>query len=157
MNADTIPVAHTPTGGYGDTMPPPVLGECAEPLSDDAIDMRGLWKVVGPEVADGPEVPLGQLQRIEQCGNRVVITSGGVIHDMRADGTLENGVNDVMAADFTTEISVAASFEDGTHVLRPDGIPIEVTRHLEGDQLVWRYMGFSARLDRLGPPDTTPA
>jgi len=27
----------------------------------------------------------------------VVITGGGVIHDMRADGTLENGVNDVSA------------------------------------------------------------
>ena len=36
MRADAIPVAHTPPGGYGDEMPPPVLAECTEPLVDDA-------------------------------------------------------------------------------------------------------------------------
>ena len=44
-------------------------------------------------------------------------------------------------------------WEDGVHVLRPDGLPVEVTRHLDGDQLIWRYIGFSARLDRIGPAD----
>ena len=27
-----IPVAHTPTGGYGDEMPPPILAGCDDPL-----------------------------------------------------------------------------------------------------------------------------
>jgi len=152
VNAGDIPVAHTPGGGYGDTMPPPFLTACTEPLSEDAIDMRGVWQIVGPEI-EGDDVPLGGIQRIEQCGNRVVITSGGVVHDMRVDGTFDNGVNDVAARDFTTPVRVAAFFEDGVHVLRPEGLPIEVTRQLDGDQLIWRYVGFSARLDRLGPAD----
>ena len=155
LTADDIPIANTPAGGYGDTMPPPVLADCTEALSDDAVDMRGMWQIVGPEI-EGEDVPMGEVQRIEQCGNRMVITSGGVVHDMRVDGTLENGVNDVAARDFVTPVRVAAFWEDGVHVLRPEGIPIEVTRHLDGDQLIWRYLGFAARLDRLGPPEMNP-
>ena len=110
-----------------------------------------MWQIVGPE--NEGDVAVGEVQRIEQCGNRMVITSGGVVHDMRVDGTLDNGVNDVAASDFTTPVRVAAFWEDGVHVLRPDGLPIEVTRHLDGDQLIWRYIGFAARLDRIGPAD----
>ncbi|MEO0493344.1 MAG: hypothetical protein AAF081_08005 [Actinomycetota bacterium] len=149
MHVDEIPVAQTPPGGYGAEMPPPVLAGCADPLSDGAPDLRGLWEIVGPEHPDGPPVPIGQRQRIEQAGDRLVVTSGGVVHDMRCDGTLDNGVNDVAAADFTTPVRVAATFEDGVHVLRPEGLPVEVTRHLEGEQLIWRYVGFAARLERV--------
>ena len=41
-----------------------------------------------------------------------------------------------------------ASYEDGVHVLRPVGIPIEVTRRREGPDMVWDYLGFTARLRR---------
>ena len=41
-----IPVAHTPPGGYGHEMPPPVLAGCREPLVAGAPDLRGTWKVV---------------------------------------------------------------------------------------------------------------
>ena len=76
------------------------------------------------------------VERIEQAGDRVIVTAGGVVHDMVVDGTLENGVNDVMAVDFTTVISVAARYEDGVLVLRPQGLPgIEVRRWHEGDEL----------------------
>ncbi len=155
VSADDIPLATTPPGGYGTTMPPPILADCTEPLSSDAADLRGMWQIVGPET-DGDVVPVGGVQRVEQCGNRLVITSGGVIHDMRVDGTLENGVNDVAASDFTTPVRVAASWEDNVHILRPEGLPIEVTRHLDGDQLIWRYFNFAARLDRIGPPEMDP-
>ena len=94
---------------------------------------------------------IGQRQRIEQCGDRLVVTARGVIHDMRCDGTIENGVHDVAGADYATEISVVASYESGVHVLRPqhrDGVT--VTRELDGDQLVWQYAGlFVARLARV--------
>jgi hypothetical protein len=149
--ADEIPVAFTPAGGWTE-MPPPVLAACTEPLVEGAPDMRGTWEVVSVDV-DGADAPthdaLGEIQRIEQCGDRVVITAGGIIHDMRADGTEERGVNDVAAADFTTLITVVATFEDGVHVLRPVGVPIEVTRTLDGEQLVWGYLGFTARLERI--------
>ena len=138
--ADDIPIAHTPPG-YWKTMPPPVLSRCTEPLSAKVFDMRGMWKIV--EVIAGPagaEGSIGNLQRIEQCGNRVVITAGGVTHDMRADGSYENGVNDIGAPSTNgAPISVAASFENGAHVLRPQGMPITVERELQDDSLIWRY------------------
>ena len=154
VTADDIPVAFTPAGGWTE-MPPLVLAACTEPLVDGAVDMRGTWEVVSVQAAgaDSPgDEAIGERQRIEQCGNRVVITAGGIIHDMRADGTEEGGVHDVAASDKTTPITVVATFEDGVHVLRPVGAPVEVKRWIEGDQLVWEYVGFTARLDRVDVP-----
>jgi len=150
---DEIPVAHTPAGGWRGEMPPPVLAGCSEPLVDGAPDLLGLWQVVAIDVngAPAPEEhrAYGMLQRIEQAGDRMVVTGGGVIHDMRCDGTPENGVNDVAERDFKTRITVVATYENGVHVLRPVGIPIEVTRRLDGDEMVWSYVGFTARLRRI--------
>ncbi len=150
---DEVPVAHTPEGGWRGEMPPPVLVGCSEPLVQGAPELRGLWKVVdvemnGVKAPDGHPVR-GLVQRIEQAGDRIVVTAGGVIHDMRCDGTPENGVNDVAERDFTTPITVVATYEDGVHVLRPVGIPIEVRRWREGDEMVWTYPGFTARSRRI--------
>jgi hypothetical protein len=151
--ADEIPVAHTPSGGYGAEMPPPILAGCTEPLVDGAPDLRGVWKVVRVDV-DGVEVEghpaLGGVQRIEQCGDRLVVTAAGIIHDMRCDGTIEHGVHDVMQTDYATPIAVVATYEDGVHVLRPEGVPVEVTRARDGAQMEWNYVGFTAHLDRIG-------
>ncbi len=150
LTADEIPTAHTPPGGYGDVVPPPILAECTEPLVPGAPDLRGIWEVVCQ--LDGTEHPsAGALHRIEQCGDRIVITASGVIHDSRADGTIENGVHDVAASDFTTPIHVVSSYEDFVHVLRPVGTPIEVTRMLDGDQLLWEHFATSARMDFVAP------
>jgi hypothetical protein len=143
-SASEIPVAHTPPGGYGDEMPPPVLAGCTDPLVDGAPDLRGTWTVVDARTDDGAlaaDHPVWQhVERIEQAGDRVVVTSSGVLHDMRVDGTYENGVHDVAAVDFTTPIEVAASYEDGVLVLRPKDMPgVEVRRWREGGELVWRY------------------
>jgi hypothetical protein len=153
MLASSIPVAHTPPGGYGREMPAPVLAGCTEPLAAGAPDLRGTWVTVSVEV-DGQPVTdhraIGHVQRIEQCGDRLVVTAGGVVHDMRCDGSEANGVHDVAEFDFATPITVVASYEDGVHVLRPVGLPgIEVTRRLDGDDLVWTYVGFTARLERV--------
>jgi len=123
-------------------MPPPVLAGCTEPLVDGAPGLRGLWEVVAVEVnrtlvpRDGHRV-YGMLQRIEQAGDRMVVTGGGAIHDMRCDGTAERGVNDVAERDYKTKTTVVAPYGGGVHVLRPVGIPIEVTRRLgrRGDSL----------------------
>ena len=153
LAAHDIPVAHTPPGGYGDTFPEPVLGGCTEPLVAGAPDLRGTWEVVDVEV-DGAPAPAGHgarghVERIEQCGDRLVVTGSGIIHDMRCDGTVEHGVHDVMQTDFATEITVVASYEDGVHVLRPVGVPFEVTRRRDGDDMIWTYFGFTARLRRV--------
>lgn len=154
MRADEIPVAHTPVGGYGDELPPPILGRCTEPLATGTPDLRGMWRVVAVEWKSGPPPPVDRIsdhvERIEQCGDRICITAGGVIHDMRADGTVEHGVHDVAAVG-GAEITVVCTFEDGVHVLRPEGMPgVEVTRRLDGDQLVWDYGPmFTARLEKV--------
>jgi hypothetical protein len=154
MRANQIPVAHTPAGGYGDELPPPILGGCTEPLAAGIPDLRGMWRVVAVEWKTGSPPPVDRIsehvERIEQCGDRVCITAGGVIHDMRADGTVEHGVHDVAAVG-GADITVVCTFEDGVHTLRPQGMPgVEVTRRLDGDQLVWDYGPmFVARLEKV--------
>ena len=124
-------------------------------LPPGAPDLRGVWKTVDVRARDLPLPPehalWGHVERIEQAANRVVVTSSGVVHDMVVDGTYENGVNDVMATDFTTPIVVAATYEDEVLVLRPHGVPgVEVRRWREGEQLVWSYHTlFTARLERV--------
>jgi hypothetical protein len=151
---DEIPIAHTPPGGWTGDMPAPVLGGCNEPLIDGAPDLRGTWEVVEVLVEGAPvtEHPaLGHVQRVEQAGDRMVVTGGGVIHDMRCDGTVEHGVDDVAEFDKETRITVVASYEDGVHVLRPVGLPIEVTRARDGDDMIWTYLGFTARMRATMP------
>ena len=153
MRADEIPFAHTPEGGYGDAMPSPILQGCDEPLVDGARDMRGVCRVVSVQWAGdapSPDPVADHMERIEQCGDRVCITTTGIIHDMRGDGSVEHGVHDVAAVGGQA-ISVVCTFEDGVHVLRPVGMPgIEVTRRLEGGELVCTYGPmFTARLQRV--------
>jgi hypothetical protein len=151
-----IPTAHTPAGGYGDTMPPPFLDGCDDPMVPGAPDLRGTWRAVDATAVDGGALaddhPIrNHVERIEQAGNRVIVTSGGVVHDMVADGDVAHGVDDVMAADFATRIRVAAGYEDGVLVLRPDGLDgVEVRRWRDGDRLVWRYHTlFQVVLERV--------
>jgi hypothetical protein len=107
VSADDIAVPHTPPGGYRDEFPAPVLATCTESLVDGAPDLRGLWrtasamqaehdssrllsvvlflfwKALGVERVREP-VPAGHpiysyVERIEQCGNRIVDIGGGTI------------------------------------------------------------------------------
>ena len=155
-SARDIPVAFTPPGGYGPEMPPPILAGCDEPLAPGAPDLRGTWRAVDARDGAGELLPADNpmwqhVERIEQAGDRVVVTGGGIVHDMVADGTLEHGVHDVMAVDFATPVHVVAAYEDGALVLRPDGLPgVEVRRWREGDQLVWSYHTlFTLRMERV--------
>ena len=72
-----------------------------------------------------------------------------MILDMRCVGTLERGVHDVAEFDKVTEINVIATYENGVHVLRPQGMPIEVKRWRDGDHLLWQYLSFTARLEKI--------
>ena len=127
-------------------MAPRTSGACGGPSRS---------RSTAPSSTDHPG--LGHFQRVEQAGDRVVVTGGGIIHDMRCDGTLENGVHDVAEFDKTTEIHVVASYEDGVHVLRPRGMPIEVRRWREGPHMRWQYLGYTALAGARGPrPRPTP-
>jgi hypothetical protein len=169
VSADDIPVAHTPSGGYGKSFPPPVLETCTEPLAAGAPDLRGVWKVVsafrgGKPIQPGDRLS-GYAERIEQCGDRIVDMGGGAIADARADGTLTNGVHDVSAFGFKKPIHVIASFEGGVFVLRPALIPgvpltipgLKVTRQLDADgHMIWTRPdrgGIRATLERIAGPN----
>ena len=188
VSAGDIPIAHSPPGGYGKVFPKPVLAACTEPLAPGAPDLRGLWKTLRAEQAEEPgsrflsivrflfwktlgapraraPVPAGDriydyVERIEQCGNRIVDIGGGTIADARADGTEANAVHDVSAFDFETPITAIASYEGGVFVLRPPSLPISITRRLDADgHLVWHRPDLGDRivtLERIGGPCDKP-
>jgi hypothetical protein len=188
VSAGDIPVAHTPPGGYRDRFPDPVLARCTEPLASGAPDLRGLWrtlraeqahdtssrllsillfwfwKLLGVERTRAPLPPghpiYSYVERIEQCGDRIVDIGGGTIADARADGSEENGVHDVSAFDFETPIHAVASYADGVFVLRPPWLPIRVTRWLDAEgHMLWHRPDLGDRLvtlERIGGPCDAP-
>jgi hypothetical protein len=130
-NANDIPKAYTPQCGWTE-FPMPILANCTEPLAPGATDLRGLWLAY-----TGVE---GHVERIEQCGNRVVVTSTGIIHDFHADGTLENGSRDIEPP-HCINTAVTIEFDsEGVLNFSPFGLPFTVvTRRMDGDELVWTY------------------
>jgi hypothetical protein len=169
VTAGDIPVAHTPPGGYGLTFPPPVLAGCSESLVAGAPDLRGIWKTLRAE-REGQPVPEGDyiysyVERIEQCGDRIVDMGGGTIADARADGTVAHGVHDVSVWDYATPIQAVASYEAGAFVLRPVLIPalpftiswLKVTRRLDAEgHMVWTRPDrghLVVTLERIGSPN----
>ncbi len=89
VKADQIPVAHTPTGGYGIAFPAPILADCTEPLAVEVPDLRGMWRFISATRGGQPMPADDRLmscrERIEQCGNRIVDRGGGRL-PMRAPG-----------------------------------------------------------------------
>ncbi|MEM7287434.1 MAG: hypothetical protein AAF480_13875 [Actinomycetota bacterium] len=149
--ATDIPLDGTAEHATWNDWAPRTLDGCREPLAAGAPDLRGVW-----ECYEGPMS--GHVERVEQAGNRITITTGGLVHDMFCDGTLDNGVDDV-AGIGGRHIRVAATFEGGVHKLRPFGKRIvAVTRRRDGDEMVWRYGVRTNRLRRLdSPPFDHPA
>ncbi len=143
--ATDFPLGKTAPGASLDVWPARAMDGCTEPLAAGAPDLRGVWEVYEGRMK-------GHVERIEQAGNRICITTGGLVHDMYCDGTLENGVDDIAGFE-GGRIRVAATFEDGVHKLRPWAKPVvAVTRWLEGDELRWRYGPFHNKLRRLTEP-----
>lgn len=138
--AADIAVMSTPPGRWKE-WPPLVLAGCDEPLVDGAPDLRGVWQVY-----KGPLT--GHVERIEQAGARAVVTAGGVVHDLSADGSLMHDTG-VGGAD----ISVAARYENGRLNLYLNNKRLVVTRYRDGDDLVWRWGPYTNRLRRLTGPD----
>lgn len=129
-SASEIPKAYTP-GCSWTRFPMPVLADCGEPLAAGVVDMRGTWLAYTGSV--------GHVERIEQCGNRTVVTSSGIIHDFITDGTLANGSRDIEPP-LCNNTYVAIEFEGNVLKFYFLGLPPAiVTRRMEGDELVWTY------------------
>lgn len=151
LRAADIPKGNTPGCGY-DYFPLPILSACTEPLPAEADDIRGLWRGVS-----GGHV--GHVERIEQCGSRVVVTTSGLIHDYGPNSTGGLNTND-------TEGSVLFALRGEEHCLRTSASmiwedktlnfyafgwgPRVVRRYREGDELIWEYAdGSVTRMERL--------
>ena len=138
-SADDIPKAYTPGCGFSRT-PVPILANCTEPLAEGVVDMRGLWHGVSGRI--------GHLERIEQCGNRVVVTAYGTIHDFRADGTLRNGARDIGAV--CNNFNTAIHFDDGVMVFRLFDLFDAVTRRMNGEEMIFTFIdGIETRTERI--------
>jgi hypothetical protein len=131
-----------PGGQCQSEWPDPWLATCTEPIADGLPDMRGLW-------ADD-----GHVERIEQCGNLVIIVGDNYTHGGFATGVPEDGVNDVRADGSCEQpIQVALRFEGTALQFVQDGLVV-VTRTLESapdgsDELVWRFGPGLAELARM--------
>jgi hypothetical protein len=151
QRAVDIPKGNTPGCGY-DHFPLPILGQCTEPLPPEADDIRGLWRGVS-----GGHV--GHIERVEQCGSRVVVTAAGLIHDYGPNSTGGLNTND-------TEGSVLFTLGGQEHCIRTSASmiwedkilnfyafgwgPRAVSRYRDGDELIWEYVdGSVTRMKRL--------
>lgn len=161
MAAD-IPKGNTPGCSY-DHFPLPILAQCTEPLPPEADDIRGLWRGI-----EGGHV--GHVERVEQCGHRVVVTAAGLIHDGGPNSTAGENSNDTEGAvlfiigdrEYCPRTSASMTWEDGVLNFRPFGWgPVVVKRYRDGEHLIWEYAdGSTTRMERLcqlPPEHKTPA
>ena len=149
-DAKDIAKGNTPGCGYSH-FPLPVLRDCTEPLPPNAADLRGLWRGISGNV--------GHIERVEQCGSRVVVTSSGIIHDSGPNSTGGYNTNDTEGQVVFTlgdkaycpRTSAGMFWNDGILDFRVFGWgPVVVRRYMDGDQLVWEYAdGSITRMERL--------
>ena len=138
-SADDIPKAYTPNCGFSQ-MPMPVLQECRQPIAAGIPDMRGLWLAKTGF--------MGHIERIEQCGNRMVVTSAGLIHDFRIDGTIKNGARDIQT--YCTNLASAIKVDSqGKIVFRLFNLFDTVSRHLDDGDMIFTFVdGIQTRMQR---------
>ena len=102
--------------------------------------MRGLWLGISGRI--------GHLERIEQCGNRVVVTAYRTIHDFRVDGTLKNGARDVGVV--CNNFNTAIHFDEGVMVFRLFDLFDAVSRRMEGDNMIFNFIdGGDTKTERI--------
>lgn len=135
LAAKDIPQAFTPGCGYT-VFPRPILQGCTEPLPEGAQDIRGLWQSID---AHNPD----HVERIEQCGDRVVVTAFGLIHD-HGPNMLSNDVAPRQIGPwlFCLRMSQAtATWQGGKLHQKLLGGPTVVKRYIEDGVYKWEYPG----------------
>lgn len=151
FSAADIPKGNTPDCGYTH-FPLPILAECTEPLVEGAADIRGLWRGV-----EGGHT--GHVERVEQCGNRTVVTTSGIIHDYGPNSTAGLNTDDTEGSvsftvgdtEFCARTSASMIWNKGVLDFHVFGWgPVVVKRYLDGDDLIWEYAdGSKTRMERL--------
>ena len=145
-----IPKGNTPGCQY-DHFPLPILRECTEPLPPEADDIRGLWVGVSGHV--------GHVERVEQCGTRVVVTAAGIIHDSGPNSSAGLTTNDTEGSvlftigdtEYCNRTSAGMYWNEGILDFKVFGWgPVVVRRYMVNEQLVWEYAdGSVTHMDRI--------
>lgn len=159
LRAADIPKGNTPGCGYSH-FPLPILRDCREPLPPEADDIRGLWLGI-----EGKHI--GHVERVEQCGSRVVVTTAGVIHDSGPNSTAGLQTNDtegvmfrIAGKPFCPRSSALMQWDNGVLLFKAFGGPVAVKRYREGEHLIWEYADGSInrmkRICQLPPEHKTP-
>ncbi|WP_164117349.1 hypothetical protein [Sphingorhabdus sp. Alg239-R122] len=153
MAAD-IAKGNTPGCAY-DHFPLPILAKCTEPLVEGADDIRGLW--IGVNGDENAKV--GHVERVEQCGDRTVITTAGIIHDSGSNKTGHFNTDDTEGSvlftiggkEYCNRTSASMKWRAGKLDFNVFGWgPVAVRRYMDGEQLVWEYAdGSITRMDRI--------
>jgi hypothetical protein len=146
-----IPKGNTPGCSYSH-FPLPILAHCTEPLPAGSADIRGLWRGV-----EGGYV--GHVERVDQCGNRTVVTSSGIIHDygpnssagLNTDDTSGSVLFTVGDSEFCMRTSASMIWNNGVLDFHAFGWgPVVVKRYLQKEQLIWEYAdGSTTYMERL--------
>ena len=149
--ARDIAKGNTPGCAY-DQFPLPILRDCTEPLPESADDIRGLWRAISGARA-------GHVERVEQCGDRVVVTAAGIIHDYGPNSTGGLNTNDTEGRvlftaggkDFCMRTSASMIWEDKALNFYAFGWgPKVVKRYRDGEFLIWEYLDGSVnKMERL--------
>lgn len=160
--ASDIPKGNTPGCAY-DHFPLPILRDCSEPLPGDADDIRGLWRAISG-------ARKGHVERVEQCGERVVVTAAGIIHDYGPNSSGGLNTNDTEGRVLFTAGSREYCMRTSASMIWEDKVlnfyvfgwgPRVVRRYREGKWLVWEYADGSVnkmeRLCQLPAEHKTPA
>ena len=102
---------------------------------------------------------VGHIERVEQCGSRVVITTSGIIHDSGPNSTAGINTDDTEGQvvfkigdrEFCPRSSASMTWDDGILNFHVFGWgPLVVRRYREGEQLIWEYAdGGVTRMERI--------
>ena len=148
--AADIPKGNTPGCSYAH-FPLPILAECTEPLPEQVDDLRGLWRGIRGKV--------GHVERIEQCGDRTVVTAAGIIHDSGPNSTAGFNTDDTEGSvlfaigprEYCARTSAGMFWNQGVLEFRVFGWgPVVVRRYRDGEHLIWEYLdGTTTRMERL--------
>ena len=149
--ARDIPKGNTPGCAY-EHFPLPILADCTEPLPEGADDIRGLW--IGVKGGHA-----GHVERVEQCGNRTVITTAGIIHDYGPNSTAGLNTNDtegsilftIGSKEYCPRTSASMIWNNKALDFHVFGWgPVVVKRYLERNQLIWEYAdGSKTHMNRI--------
>ena len=123
--------AFTPGCGYT-VFPRPILEGCTE-----------FTKECSGHEAPDPRLP-DHVERVEQCGDRVVVTAHGLIHDHSSD-TLSNDVAPRQIGPFLFCLRTSqatAVWKDNQLHQKLFGGPTVVKRYIENGKYHWAYPGM---------------